>query len=91
MTFRKFYAEFYDYLLNANLAEKALKKLSEPDSADASRPRNLVLALADIYDEKGFLDGTQFGDLWTGREIHLEHIIFNATEFRTGIAFRFHR
>ena len=91
VTFRKFYAEYYDYLLSANLVDKALTKLSERDSRDASKPRNLILALADVYDEKEFLDGARFGDLWNGGKIHLEHIIFNATEFRTGIAFRFHK
>jgi Zn-finger nucleic acid-binding protein len=54
----------------------------------------MVTALAQAYDERfRFCKGNLFGMFWENDnklEIHLRHIIFNATEFKTGIGFRFH-
>lgn len=56
--------------------------------------RSLVTALAQAYNERfRFCQGNLFGMFWDNDnkpEIHLKHIIFNATEFKTGIGFRFH-
>ena len=35
------------------------------------------------------MNGALFGALLTGREIHLKNIIFNSTDCRSGLAFRF--
>ena len=59
--------------------------------------------MADIYDEsENLLNGARFDVFWDGedgkddqdkkvREIHIEELIFNTTEFKTGLSFRFHK
>ncbi len=94
-TFRRFYREFFGYLMRANLVGGVFKKLGarpERRSSRKSGRRNAVLALADIYDEReDFMDGARFDVFWGDREIHLKEIILNTTEFKTGLAFRFHK
>ena len=94
-TFRRFYTEFFDYLMNADLVRRVFKKLGDPPERHSTRKsgrQNAVLALADIYDEtENFLNGARFDVLWGDREIHLKEIILNTTEFKTGLAFRFHK
>ncbi len=89
-TFRRFYFEFFDYSLNANLVPRALKMLGTTPGEN-SRRRDMSTALADVYNEADYLDGFLFGDLWGRPDMHLKNIIFNATEFKTGLAFRFHK
>ena len=81
--------------MRANLVPRAFEKLSarsKPDATRKSGRQNAVLALADIYDEsKDFLNGARFDVFWGPREIHIKELIINTTEFKTGVAFRFHK
>ncbi len=94
-TFRRFYEEYFGFLMRANLVPRVFKKLSarsKPDATRKSGRQNAVLALADIYDEsKDFLNGARFDVFWGPREIHIKELIINTTEFKTGVAFRFHK
>ena len=94
-TFRRFYEEYFGFLMRANLVPRAFEKLSarsKPDATRKSGRQNAVLALADIYDEsKDFLNGARFDVFWGPREIHIKELIINTTEFKTGVAFRFHK
>ena len=94
-TFRNFYEEYFGFLMRANLVPRVFEKLSarpKPDSTRKSGRQNAVLALADIYDEsKDFLNGARFDVFWGSREIHIKDLIINTTEFKTGVAFRFHK
>ena len=113
-TFRRFYKEFFDFCMNADLVRRVFKKLGDPPERHSSRKKirssagvrksgrqNAVLAVADIYDEN-LLNRNRFGVFWDRedgeddqvkevREIHIKELIFNATEFKTGLCFRFHK
>jgi predicted acylesterase/phospholipase RssA len=90
-TFARFYREFYQFLIHANLVPRAIEKLSQPARTKSGR-RDFITALADVYNEdERFLDHCRFDEFWKGREIHLKDIIINATEFKTGLGFRFQK
>ena len=95
VTFRRFYQEYFGFLMRANLVPRAFEKLSARSKRDSTRKsgrQNAVLALADVYDEsENFLNGARFDVFWGDREIHLKEIIINTTEFKTGMTFRFHK
>ena len=92
-TFRRFSREFRNFLINANLVPKALKRLSgKPGPATPFKQRTVVKALADVYDnDKSFMNRELFGVFWQGRDIHLKDIIFNASECKNSDAFRFQK
>ena len=89
-TFRKFYKSFTDFLVNADLIPRALKALVDKSPKSPSPRRTVVKALADVYDQT-LMDGARFESLWKGRDIHLKDIIFNSTECKHGMAFRFQK
>ena len=92
-TFRRFYEEFYWFSMNLDLVTRVFEKLSagpERHSTRKSRRRKVVLAVADINDEsEDMFNGARFEVFWGRRRIHIQDLIFNATEFKTGLAFRF--
>ena len=92
-TFRRFYEEFCRVSISGDLITRLFEKLGagpERHSTRKSRRRNAALAIADISDESGGLfNGARFDVFWGPREIHIQELIFNATEFKTGLAFRF--
>lgn len=83
VTFRNYFESFKEVLQTAKLLPWALKHMT-------SGCDSLVTALAQVYNDT-FLKNARFGIFWGGRDIHLKDIIFNATEFRTGAAFRFQK
>ena len=87
-TFRRFFDSFYEFLFTADLVSRALKRLSGKDPETPSPRRTLVKALADVYDET-FMEGARFDTFFKGRKIHLKDIIFNSTECKDGLTFRF--
>ena len=94
-TFRRFYEEFFGFCMQADLVRRVFKKLGDPPerhSSRKSRRQNAVLAVADIYDEsKNYMNGARFDVFWGSRQIHLQELIINTTEFKTGLSFRFHK
>lgn len=88
-SFETFFKKFQSFLLNVNLVRLGLDSLGQV-SDSALGYHDLVCSLADVYDRELF-SGAQFGILWNTKRIHLQDIIFNATEFKTGIAFRFQK
>lgn len=89
-TFARYFESFKETLLNARLLPWALQNMAKGNIHVPSGRHNLVTALAQVYDDT-FLHHARFGILWKGPEIHLKDIIFNATEFKTGLAFRFQK
>ena len=87
--FQDFYEEMYDFLGGNLVVGSVMTELSGRDSPPSGR-RNLVTAYANVYD-KGYFKGKKFGAFWDNTDVHLSEIIFNATEFKTGIAFRFQK
>lgn len=92
--FSDFYREYYDFLQNSQLVEWALDKLGKKESNLPSGRTDLITAAAQVYAET-FLkkaDGKpyRFGEILNA-DIPLKEVVFNSTEFRYGIAFRFQR
>jgi hypothetical protein len=69
------------------LQAAAVKRPAAPPSR-----RTLISNLAErgntIFE---FCDDNRFDIFWNGAPTHLEEVIFNATEFMTGVEFRFRR
>ena len=90
VTCRRYFETFRTVLLTSQLLPWALQRMARGQVKVPSGRENLVTALAQVYDDT-FLHHASFGVFWNDREIHLKEIIFNATEFQTGNAFRFQR
>lgn len=94
-TFQEFYDNICEFLPELNTLEDLLLVLEQRDPPVASGSRTLITALAKVYSDKYFnryYNDPPFGVLWDKEpEIHLKEIIFNATEFKTGFAFRFQK
>ena len=94
-TFRRFYEEFFGFCMHSNLVGRVLKKLGAQQERRPGRRsprRKAVMAVADIYDEsEDCFNGARFDVFWGPREIHIKDLIINATEFKTGTNFRFHK
>jgi len=90
----KAFKETYDLLTGemekVDLIKEALEKLSSSKRLDRKRSDNLINAMAEIYHEK-FFEGATFGEILSAKGIHLKEIIFNATEFNSGLSFRFQK
>ncbi len=88
-SFEEFYQGFREFLSTVNLVKLSFAKLGHPSAATLGF-QDLITSIADAYDEKLF-GGDLFKIFWQKPAIHLQEIIFNATEFRTGIDFRFQK
>lgn len=90
--FSEFFREFYQFLLNNPLFKGGLEDFQKSESRNILGQRKLIRSMANFY-EKSFLrssNGTAytFGQIMNSN-IPVEEVVFNATEFRTGNAFRF--
>lgn len=92
-SFQEFYDNLCEFLPEVNTFEELLKILENPAPTVASGSNTLITALANVYREKYF--EKYYGDPTFGvfldqePEIHLKELVFNATEFKTGVGFRF--
>lgn len=89
-SFRAFYDELKRDLETVHLPTLALAKLTSTAPSIPSGRWKVITAFAQVYDEKLFA-GKKFGVFWEDPPIHLAELIFNSTEFRTGVAFRFRK
>ncbi|MEJ2535196.1 MAG: patatin-like phospholipase family protein, partial [Gammaproteobacteria bacterium] len=97
--FQDFFDDFYEFLPELNVLEELLERVTARVPPAPSGRRDLITSLANIYHTKYF--NRFFGELAGGRPLtfdllldeprpgHLKEMIFNATEFKTGSAFRF--
>jgi predicted acylesterase/phospholipase RssA len=90
ISFLDFYNEFQTKLQTVDLPALAFQKLSRATPSTPSGRWDLITAFAQVYDEKLF-GGERFGIFWNKEPIRITELIFNATEFRTGVAFRFRK
>jgi predicted acylesterase/phospholipase RssA len=88
-SFEEFYKTFHEFLSGVNLVKLSFANIGRK-SMSALGFQDLITSIADVYDEKLF-SGDRFELFWQKPAIHLQEIIFNATEFRTGIDFRFQK
>lgn len=83
------YTSLYKFFLNVDLISDSVKILGSSEHWQEGRVKSLINSFADIYDNCLF-EKDKFGILLNEENpIHLKHISFNATEFTTGLQFRF--
>jgi hypothetical protein len=97
--FQDFFDDFYAFLPQLNVIEEMMERMGRAEPPAPSGRRDMITSMANIYEE--FYFGPFFGEYGDGgplkfetlmkrpRQGHLEEICFNATEFKTGSAFRF--
>jgi predicted acylesterase/phospholipase RssA len=100
-SFQDFFDDFYEFLPHMNTAEELLDRLTGKKAPSPSGRRDLISSMANLYNELYFEKYFQqyseredkkltFGILMDHPEKgHLKEMIFNATEFKSGTAFRF--
>ncbi|HXX62796.1 MAG TPA: patatin-like phospholipase family protein [Bacteroidota bacterium] len=88
--FEEFFRAMYSFLRDVDLVQLSLERIGDKRRGSALGFEDFITAFADLYDER-LVPETRFGLFWEGRPCHLEEIIFNATEFKTGLPFRFQR
>lgn len=89
-SFNEFYRDMYTFLRDTNILEESLALIGRETKRAAAGDYNLITAFAEFYHQK-ITGGRLFGIFLEPPAIHLKDIIFNATEFRTGLAFRFQK
>jgi len=96
--FKDFFDDFYEFLPEVNILEELLKGMSAKTPPSLSGKRDMITAMANVYNDHFFQKyyGNENGDPLTfdvlmepSEKSHLQEMIFNATEFKTGTAFRF--
>lgn len=88
-TYDEFYRDFYSFLARVNLVKLSFAFVGKKTN-NALGFQDVITSIADVYDRELF-SGERFGIFWNRTPIHLKEIIFNSTEFRTGVAFRFQK
>jgi predicted acylesterase/phospholipase RssA len=93
-SFPEFYRSVYQFLAGKSLLERCFEILGRHLPDVPSRRSNAVVALAEAYQQALFkrTDGRPllFQDV-IAAPIPIKEVIFNATEFRSGLPFRFRR
>jgi predicted acylesterase/phospholipase RssA len=88
--FEDIYSLIIQKLKTLDLIKEGLEKLN-PDGSwnnPHKKNKNLINAFAELYDYH-FTGGATFGVFDNVTGSHLESVVFNATEFNNGMAFRF--
>jgi predicted acylesterase/phospholipase RssA len=87
--FSKIYHELLEWMSEQDLVKEALTKISTKGIWKyAYKKKNLINAFSEIYDDTLFENDT-LEVLNNLKNSHLEFVCFNATEFLTGLQFRF--
>ncbi|MGB5345332.1 MAG: patatin-like phospholipase family protein [Woeseia sp.] len=93
--FQDFYDNICEFLPELNTLEDLLKILERREPPVASGSRTMITALAEVYRERylaRYYEDPTFAVFWEKEPvIPLKEIIFNATEFKSGFAFRFQK
>jgi hypothetical protein len=94
ISFNDFYKHMYKQLTGEDVLQSAIGYLRDENAwQNAAKSRNLINAFALAYHEKLFSiipnePGRLMGTLMQSKA-HIDEVCFNATEFYTGISFRF--
>jgi predicted acylesterase/phospholipase RssA len=83
--FGAFFRRTFQFLERTNVIASAVDILA---GAGAPRRRTLIAGAARVYSNPDFLGNAMLGELMDARS-HIEELFLNATEFRTGLVFRF--
>jgi predicted acylesterase/phospholipase RssA len=88
--FRVFFDDLKRDLESVDLPKLAFEKLASAAPLIPSGRWDVITACAQVYDEK-FFGSQRFGVFWERPPLPLTDLIFNSTEFRTAVAFRFRK
>jgi predicted acylesterase/phospholipase RssA len=89
--FARYLADTYRFLGTAPFFDRAIEELTAREPPLPTGRRTLATAIAKAWDVLYF-KGRRFEIFWRPEpEIHLQEITFNATDFKSGIAFRFQK
>ncbi len=87
-SFEEIFAFIYDKLCHVDLLRLGLKKLDDSSVwKNSYKRKNLINAFAEIYD-RDFTEGETF-DIFENMHSHLDEVMFNSTDFSSGVIFRF--
>ncbi|NMO22171.1 patatin-like phospholipase family protein [Pyxidicoccus fallax] len=91
----KSFPEFYDswsaYLKRTNVIAEALNGLTSDRDHESHKWASLIRSAADVYARPDFLGDRRFGEVMGASGLRFQELIFNSTEFHTGLDFRFRR
>lgn len=98
-TFKQFFTAYYQALKVTNLVSEGLAHLASRASHVISGRQDLIVSMAQVYAEKFFCKPGRDGkpsepyyfDAVLNGDQSVGDVIFNATDFRSGAAFRFQR
>jgi hypothetical protein len=90
VAFDDFRERFRAWLLSTNVVREALGRLASHPRGNVRSNPSLIRCAAAVYAVPGFLGDRRLGEVLDGEGIPAE-IIFNSTEFRSGVDFRFRR
>lgn len=89
--FARFDAGFAAFLRRTNVVREALEGLvARREHGHPSSP-SLIRSAAAVYAGGGFLGDRRLGEVLDSGTLPLDEVIFNSTEFHTGVDFRFRR
>lgn len=89
-TFAQYSDWMFERLRTGKMAEWVLGEFSAGTPRALSGRRSIIASLAESYD-RHFFEGFTFGGLVDRKPGHLEEVVINATDFRSGLGFRFQR
>lgn len=93
-TFQDCFDNLYAFLPGLNTMEEIFRNATGDRRGYPSGRRELITAMANVLHEQyysRYYRSHSFGQFWEGKDGHLAEIMFNATEFKTGTAFRFQK
>lgn len=97
ISFQDLFCDFFEFLPKINMIEGLLVIFNQRERPVAAGRRDLATGLAELYHEsfyRYYFSDPTFGAITCGSgsdRQHLKEIAFSATEFKTGIAFRFQK
>ena len=89
-SFEAYFQRMHVFMRDYDLIGKGLEKLTYDKNWEKHKRKNLINAFSQIYD-RDLLDGATFKEFMDlpDEKVHLDEVIFNATEFKHGLWFRF--
>lgn len=88
-SFQDLFCDFFEFFPNVNMFEGLLEIINRKSAPVESGTRNFATAFAEMYHEDFF--SRYFERPYFATVKSFEDVIFNATEFTTGTAFRFQK
>ncbi|MDC0708428.1 patatin-like phospholipase family protein [Stigmatella sp. ncwal1] len=89
--FPEFYDAYSAYLKRTNVIDEALEGLTAHREHGSHAWASLIRSAADVYARPDLFGDRRFSELLDTDKLPLHEVIFNTTEFHSGLDFRFRR